>query len=502
MSEQLSELLARFPEYFGGHILLSVTALAAGLAVSLPLGVLAARRPLLAESLLGVAGILQTVPSLAILVIMVPLLGVIGFAPAFVALTVYSVLPMLANTVIGLRGIEPALIEAAQGLGMNARQTLRLVQAPLALPVIIGGVRTATVLTVGTATLATPVGALCLGNFIFSGLETNDMAATIFGCVCTALLAVVMDQLVRLLEVSAQRRSRRLALIGVAGLTAIVSGGLYSPIAHWLRGPAYVVAASNFTEQFILAELVQGRLEEADFRVEQRHSVGNTVAFLGLEHNQIDCFVTYSGDVWSTVMKRRDRADRQTMLTEATRYLKEHHGIETLGPLGFENSYALAMRQEDAQYRNIRTIDDLAKHAPRLRLAADLAFFERNEWPSVRDTYQLSFGQARPMDSALLYAAVGDGAVDVACVYTTDGRIMEKNLVTLEDPRQAFPHYDAMLVLSPRAAADPQLVAALRPLVHALDVHGMRRANLEVDVAGRTPRDAAGSLRLTLAPAK
>lgn len=494
MNESLGELLSRFPEYFGGHILLSVAAMAVGLLVSLPLGVLASRRPALAESLLGVASILQTVPSLAILVIMVPLLGVIGFAPAFVALSLYSILPILANTVIGLKGLDPALLEAAQGLGMSARQMLRHVQLPLALPVIISGIRTATVLTVGTATLATPVGALCLGNYIFSGLETNDIHATVFGCACTALLAVLMDQLVRFLEVSARRRSRRLALVGALGLVMVVAGGLYGPLTHWLKGPAPTIAASNFTEQYILADVMREKLEGAGFRTNQRLGVGYTVMFLGLKHNQIDCCVTYSGDVWATLMKRRDVADRETTFDSACQFLRERYGVECLGPLGFENSYALAMRQSQAESLGIRSIADLVSHATHLSLAGDMSFFERQEWPNVREKYGLAFKEIRPMDSSLLYAATAEGAVDVACVYTTDARVLDRDLIILEDPRQAFPPYDAMLLLSAKAAADPRFVEALRPLVQAIGVDRMRHANLGVDVARRSPREAAKRL--------
>ncbi len=205
MIESLTELARHLPDYLGGHMLLAISALAVGLAISVPLGIAASRRPRLAEALLGTAGILQTVPTLALLVLMVPLLGgLIGFWPAFVALTLYSILPILANTVIGIRGVDPSLVEAARGLGMSDRQMLRRVQLPLAAPVIISGIRTATVLVVGTATLATPVGGSSLGNYIFSGLEMNDMTATVFGCVFAAALAVVLDQLVRLLEVAAR----------------------------------------------------------------------------------------------------------------------------------------------------------------------------------------------------------------------------------------------------------------------------------------------------------
>src|SRR5262249_4308208 len=176
-----------------------------------PTGVFVARRPRLAETVLGGAGVLQTIPSLALLALMVPLLGgMIGFWPAFAAMTLYSLLPILAATVTGLRGVDANLVEAARGLGMSDRQMLFRVQLPLAAPVILSGVRVATVLVVGTATLATPVGETTLGNYIFAGLNTRDHLATVFGCVCAAVLAVLLDQLVRLLEVGTRRRQRGL----------------------------------------------------------------------------------------------------------------------------------------------------------------------------------------------------------------------------------------------------------------------------------------------------
>ena len=145
---------------------------------------MASRRPQLAEWILGAAGVIQTVPSLALLALMVPLLdGMIGFWPALLALVLYSILPILANTVVGIRGVEPALIEAARGLGMSDWQMLVRVELPLAAPVILGGVRTATVLVVGTVTLVTTVGGASLGNYIFSGLESFNDLWTIFGCV-------------------------------------------------------------------------------------------------------------------------------------------------------------------------------------------------------------------------------------------------------------------------------------------------------------------------------
>jgi osmoprotectant transport system permease protein len=447
VSEQLAECLRKLPDLLGGHMLLSLASLAVGLVASLPLGILTSRRPRLAEAVLGVAGVVQTVPSLALLVLMVPLLGgAIGFLPAFVALTLYSVLPILANTIVGLRGVDPTLTEAARGLGMNGRQMLVRVQLPLAAPVIISGIRTATVLVIGTATLVTPVGGVSLGNYIFGGLETLNYVATVFGCVLAAVLAIVLDQLIRLLEVSARRRSRPLALAGTAGLLLVLAGGLYGPVMKLFAPPALVVANAPFTEQHILSEVLKANLEAAGFPVDQRQGMAEGVQFLALRRGKIDCCVNYSGNIWAILMRRSDPATRQEVYDATTRFLREEYGVLCLGKLGFENAYAFAMRPErarallgpDPQGWTLSRLAEAAR-GRRLTLATDLQFLARPEWPRVRDTYGLRFAEVKEMDPTLLYPAVKEGKVDVICAYTSDGRIDSYGLELLKDPLDAFP---------------------------------------------------------------
>jgi osmoprotectant transport system permease protein len=496
MNPALLELIEDLPSYLGGHLLLSLASLGVGLAISVPLGIAVSRRPRLAEWALVLAGVIQTVPSLALLALMVPLLGgTIGFAPAFIAMTLYSFLPILANTVIGLKGVDPTLTEAARGLGMSDRQMLLRVQLPLASPVIIAGIRTATVLVVGTATLATPVGETTLGNYIFAGLNTRDHASTVFGCVCAALLAVLLDQLIHLLEMAARRRSRGLAWSGAVGLLLVLGGGLYEPIVRFIN-PApnpVIVGSADYTEQHILSEVLKRHLQGAGFTVEQRKGMGETIEFDSLRAGEIDCYVDYSGNIWATLMKRKDVKDRQAVLQEITAYLRDQEGVTCLGSLGFENAYALAMPRRRAQQLGVRTIADLSEQAPALVLAGDLQFFRRPEWTAVRQSYGLTFRQTKPMDPTLMYSAVsGDSpSVDVICAYTSDGRIAAQDLLILEDPAHAFPPYDAVLLVSPKASANPRLVEALRRLVGAIDVETMRRANRRVDVDGHRPRPAA-----------
>jgi osmoprotectant transport system permease protein len=499
VSEQLAECFRDLPDYLGWHVLLSVSALAVGLVFSVPLGITVSRRPKLAELAQGAAGIIQTVPSLALLVLMVPLLGgKTGFWPAFVALILYSVLPMLANTVVGLRGVDPVLVEAGRGLGMSEREVMRRVQLPLAAPVIIGGVRTATVLVVGTATLVTPVGGTSLGNYIFGGLETSDYVATVFGCVVAALLAIVMDQLVRLFEVAARRRDRRLAWAGAAGLLVLLGGGLYGPVSKLLSPPPEYVAGAPFTEQHILTEVMKEMLRSAGFGVEQRKGMAEGVQFLALRGNQIDCCVNYSGNIWAVLMKERESAERQVIYERVCQFLRERYGVICLGKLGFENAYALVMNPKRTEEllgpdRRQWTVSRLAEQTRRLSvsIAGDLQFFRRLEWRQLRDRYGLRFRERKEADPTLMYGAVWDGEVDVIVAYTSDGRIGRYGLVKLIDDRSVLPSYDAMLLVSAKAAVQPGFIEALKPLVRqggAINDATMQEANRQVDVEGQSPR--------------
>lgn len=499
MSEQLIECFHDLPDYLGWHMALSVSALIVGLALSVPLGIAVSRRPKLAEVTQGFAGVIQTVPSLALLVLMVPLLGGrTGFWPAFVALILYSILPILANTIIGLRGVDPIMIEAGLALGMTGRELLRKVQLPLAAPVIIGGVRTATVLVVGRARLVTPVGGVSLGNYIFGGLETNDYVVTVFGCVMAALLAIVMDQLVRLFEVAAQRRSRRLAWIGAAGLLVLLGVGFYGPVTKLFSPPPQYVSSSPFTEQYILSAVLKEQLQEAGFEVNQRMGMAEGVQFMALRGNQIDCCINYTGNIWAVLMKQKEAADRQTTYDKVSSFLRERYGVICLGKLGFQNAYALAMTSARAEQllgkdKKQWTVSRLAEQTRQrpVSIASDLQFFRRLEWQQLRDSYDLRFSEKKEADSNLMYKAVQGDEVDVIVAYTSDGRIKRYDLVLLADDRGILPAYDAILLVSTKAAARPGFIEALQPLLKdggAINDGAMQEANLQVDVEGKSPR--------------
>jgi osmoprotectant transport system permease protein len=484
------EALGHLPDYLGNHVRVSVAALALGLLVSLPLAILARHRPVIRTTLLGFASIVQTVPGLALLALFYPLLlalasltlawfgfsfSAFGFLPAVLALALYSMLPVLRNTITALDGIDPAILEAAQGVGMTPRQSLFTVELPLALPVIMAGIRTAAVWVIGTATLSTPIGQTSLGNYIFAGLQTQNWVFVLFGCLAAAVLALAVDQLLALIENGIRNRRTWRAGLGGIGIAALIAATLVPSLA---RAPSsYIVGAKTFAEQYVLSALIAQRLRAAGFSASSREGLGSNVIFDALASGDIDVYVDYSGTLWVNQFHHDDIKPRDQLLGELKTTLA-HQGITLLGELGFENAYALVMPRKRAEALGIRSIADLAAHAATQSIAGDYEFFSRPEWASLQKAYGLAFRTQRQMQPDFMYAAVASGEVDVIAGYTSDGLIAKYDLVVLDDPGHAIPPYDAILLLAPKRAGDEALQAALKPLLGKIDIATMRAANL------------------------
>jgi osmoprotectant transport system permease protein len=240
--------------------------------------------------------------------------------------------------------------------------------------------------------------------------------------------------------------------------------------------------------------------ERAGSRAEVLGSLGSTVLFDALAQGDIDLYIDYSGTIWATIMKRDALPeDRARVLREVATYLEAEHGITLVASLGFENTYALGMREAQAQRLGITRISDLTRAAPGLSIGGDYEFFQRAEWKALESTYDLRFAEERAMDAALMYQAVETGDVDVISAYSTDGRIASQGLRLLEDDRGVIPPYDAILLASPRLAEDaPEVIEALRVLDGAIDATAMQRMNFAVDDGGRGPAAVASELRATL----
>lgn len=490
------EQLRLLPGYLSHHVVLSLSALTIGIGISLPLGILASKWKRLETVAMGVAGVVQTIPSLALLALMVPLLGMIGWWPALIALVLYSILPVLRNTVTGLQGVDPAVVDAATGMGMTPIQRLIRVELPLAGAAIVGGVRTATVWVVGIATLATPVGQTTLGNFIFAGLQTQNRVAVLVGCVAAAGLALALDGTIRLAEVAARRRRPGLAMMSASVIAVLAVGSLSWLCASRMTtdgvvGQGVTVGAKTFSEQYILAELITQRLEAAGLQTTARTGLGSQVAFDALKSNAIDCYVDYSGTLWTNVLNRTNFPDRETLNRELKHELRSRHNVRVVGSLGFENTYAMAVSRGLSDRLGLRTMSDLAVHAGELSVGGDIEFFARPEWKKACDAYGFRFKSAVSLDSTLMYSAADQGRIDVVAAFSTDGRISSHNLIVLVDDRQAFPPYEAVILVSPRGADNAALIASLSGLVGRIDAEAIRAANGAVDIGKQPPRIAA-----------
>lgn len=504
-------ILLGLGDKLAAHVLLAAAAIALGIAIALPLAVWASRSPPVARVVLGFASLVQTIPALALLALFFPVLlslravfgeglPTLGFLPALLALALYALLPILRNAVTAREHMAPGVLEAADGVGMTAWQKLRLVEAPLAAPYVMAGVRTASVWTIGAATLSTTVGQPSLGDPIFAGLQTQNWALVLAGCIASAALALVADLLLGAIERGFAARRKLLVWGGAAlALLGVAAAGA-SQVEFGAREDTLVIGTKNFSEQYILGRLIGDRLEAAGYAVEYRDGLGSAVVHDALTSGAIDISIDYTGTLWTNEMGREGNPGREEIYRAIAEWENETSGTRVLGRLGFENAYALAMPAARARERGVRTIADLARVAPRLVVGGDVEFFRRPEWRAVESAYGLRFAQERTFTPTFMYDALQSGEADVISAYTSDGRIAADDLLVLEDPSGAFPAYDALVLITPERAGDERLVRALEPLVGAIDVAAMREANLSVDRTEdkRSPAQAARALAADL----
>jgi osmoprotectant transport system permease protein len=505
--DDIWDILPGLGDKLAAHVVLAASAIGLAMLIALPLAVWASRSKTVSRLALSLASLVQTIPALALLALFFPLLlslravfgeglPTLGFLPALMALTLYALLPILRNAVTAQANLDEGVLEAADGVGMTKWQKLYLVEAPLSAPFIMAGIRTASVWTIGAATLASTIGQPSLGDPIFAGLQTQNWALVLAGCLASAALALAADNLLWVIEVGLARRSRWMTL---GGIGAVVLGIV---AALWAQGAEaddrrIVIAAKQFSEQYILAALIGARLEAAGYEVELRENLGSAVVHSAVASSNIDIAVDYTGTIWANYLKRADNPGREAMYETIREWEARENGVKVLGRLGFENAYAFAMRQDRAQALGVTSLADLVGKGPQLTVGGDPEFFERPEWLAVRDAYGLRFGKTRNFAPTFMYNALASGEADVISAYTSDGRIAADKLVVLADPKGALPSYDALLLLSPRIADDPGIATALQPLIGAISVEAMREANFAVDREDAdklTPQQAAQAL--------
>jgi len=481
------------------HLFLVAASTLAAIAVGLPAGIVAAHRPRIGKPILAVASIAQTIPSLALLgfLLPIPLIGGIGPRIAVVALILYALLPIVRSTAAGIRSIDPSVIDAGIAMGMTSRQLLWLVELPLALPSIVAGIRIATIVGIGTATIAAAIGAGGLGEYIFRGLSMVDSTVILAGAIPAALLALLADGLLTWLERSLspghRRRRRTVAITAAAAVifaVAMTVNGLASSSADTI-----VIGSKNFTEQVILGELIAQTLERHGISVTRRLNLGGTfICDRAIRSGDIDAYVEYTGTALTAILKQPVIKDPDTLLS-TLRDTYSRNGLSVLAPLGFNNTFAILVRQRDADMLGLRTIGDLQTVAQRWRPGFGYEFAERGDgYPGLARAYGLRFAQQpRVMELDLVYRALATGQVDVIAGDATSGLIAALDLTTLADNRGYFPPYHAVpVVRSAVLLRHPDVREALTQLAGRISEDDMRGMNRAVDV---DHRDVAATVR-------
>jgi osmoprotectant transport system permease protein len=493
---------AEFGALLAQHLFLVAVSTAAAVAVGVPLGVAAARRPRLGAPLVWLVNAAQTVPSLAMFGFLLPLpfIGGLGARVAITVLIVYALLPIVRTTVAGISSVDPALVEAGTAMGMTPGQLLRQVQLPLALPSIVAGIRVAAVIAVGTATIAAAVGAGGLGEYIFRGLSMVDPTMILAGAIPAAALALSLDGGLMLAE-----RAVRAALSGgmrfgrpAAALAALVllgGGAAIAVLAGSRSGTTIRIGSKNFTEQIILGEILAQVIESrTGLPVERRLNLGGTfICDRAIRAGEIDVYVEYTGTAQTAIFREPPDTDPRRVY-EQVRSRYADAGLTLLDPLGFENTFAILVRGDDAKRLGLRTIEDAAPHAAGWQAGFGYEFLQRADgFPGLAKTYGLAFrAPPRAMDLSLIYRALADRQVDLVAGDATSGLIDAYGLVMLTDNRRYFPPYDAAAVArSAMLLAHPQVQDALGFLTRRISVTDMRGMNHAVDAERRDPADVA-----------
>ena len=481
------------------HLILVFISIVIAVVIGVPTGILLTRYRSLRGPVLGIANVMQTIPSLALFGFLIPLpfIGGIGTRTALVALVLYSLLPIIRNTVTGILGVEPSVREAAVAMGMTDAQVLRQVELPLAAGVIVTGIRVATVIAVGVTTIAAAVGAGGLGVYIFRGLRQYDNNLLLAGAVSAALLALAADFLLGLIERRFSYERARKRTVAPKLAFAVVALLVALGVAYWqfTKSPTsqnrVVVGSKDFTESALLAEILAQMLEARGVTVERRFELGGNLPHEALIAGTLDLYPEYTGTSFTAILHHAPITDPRAVYEQVKREYADNFKVEVSPPLGFENTFAILVRGSDARQFNLKTISDAAPHSPKWRAGFGQDFMSRDDgYPGFSKTYNLKFAEVREMDLSLTYIALTSRQVDLIAGNSTEGRIAQLDLVQLDDDRRYFPPYEAVyLIRQDTLARTPQLRDAVAKLANAISTDEMRRLNYEIDGNKRDPKE-------------
>jgi osmoprotectant transport system permease protein len=486
------------------HLYLSVFAVFIAIVIGIPLGILISKEPKLSKPVIGVTNVIQAVPSLALLGFLIPFIG-IGSTPAIVMVVLYSLLPIVKNTYTGLTNIDGDILEAAKGIGLTKSQTMKKVQLPLALPMIMAGIRISAVTAVGLMTIAAFVGAGGLGYLVFSGVQTVDNNMILAGAIPACILALLIDFLVGKLEASLSYTNKRRSsspsskktkkLILSFCCLILVAAGIITFYTKAEAKDKIVIGSKNFSEQLILGNMLADLIEaKTNLEVERKLNLGGTqVAFSALNNGNIDLYVDYTGTGLVDILKKNPDSNPDRVYQTVQHVFNKKYQIELLKPLGFNNTYALAVRQDTAKQYGLNSISDLAKVSNQLILGPTIEFPNRKDGLiGLSKAYQMQFNDVKAVDGGLRYTALNNKKSDVIDAFSTDGLLEAFKLKVLKDDKHFFPPYYAVPLIKKETLKEhPELKKVINSLSGKLTDEKMRELNYKVDSLKEPPAKVA-----------
>ena len=481
ISDQRGAILKAFLQ----HIEISFIALLIAMAIALPLAIWLRNHRRWGEVGLQVAGVIQTIPSLALLGLMIPIVG-IGTVPAVVALTLYAIMPLYQNTYAGLTQIDPQLEEAAVAFGLSKWKRLQRLEFPLALPMIISGIRIALVMIIGTATLAAFIGAGGLGDYIMLGIQQNNNQYLVIGGVLSALLALLFSGLLKFIGSS----KRRLTVTGVAVLLGLVGWGGYAGIQALRPQPVQITIAGKLgSEPEILMNMYKDLIQADNSRAQvtlKPNFGGTAFVYKALQRQQVDIYPEFTGTVLTSLIKTKQQTPKKAgaIYQLAKRELASQAKMSFLTPMKYENGYDLAVTPEFSRKYHVTKLSDLKRVNGKVHAAFDPDFSNQPDgYLGLQKAYGLNFAKISKMEPSLRYQAIANRRVNLVDGYTTDPQVQQYHLVILKDDRHFFPPYQGAPLMNQSFARDhPDVVKSLNRLGGKITAADMRKMNYQVAV--------------------
>ncbi len=492
-----SERSAFFVQLTIEHLWISGAAIGIAVVLGGAAGILIYRYERAAAPTLGTVNFLYTIPSISMLGFLIPFFG-IGNRSAIIALTIYALLPMVRATHTGLVQIPPALVEAGSSLGGTALHVLMRVQIPLAMPVIMSGIRNMATMTIALAGIASFIGAGGLGVAIYRGITTNNPALTIAGSLLIAVLALVVDGVLgfaerRMAEPAPEREISCAAYASAAAAVLIA----VSTVTYGFFGKTDVIhiATKPMTEQLIMGEMLKFVIEHntgLEARITAGVGGGTSNIHPGMESGAFDIYPEYTGTGWNMVLKEESKYSEE-LFPQLTEAYERRFAMRWAGMYGFNDTFGIVVRRDIAEQYDLHTYSDLQRAAHHLTFGAEYDFFERADgFPALCKAYGLNFARTVDLDIGLKYQALANKQIDVMIVFTTDGQLAAADARVLTDDRNFFPSYRCGNVVRAEVLdRHPELGAALEKLTDTITDEEMAAMNYAVESEGKEPRAVA-----------